>query len=284
MTMNPPPPSGRILLGLDVDGTLLDPSLLDPVGVDAPEVEAVAAAVEAGIEIVLVTGRQSHSAAAFARALGLEHGWLSCSFGAVTVRLDPGLPDGYEVTRAVTFDPRPVIAALAECPDVAIAIEEPGRGYLVDRRWPDGELVEPQIPLDGREVASTPSLMARSESMPLGDLATAADTTGLSCAAFRLRDASWINVTPTGHSKETGLEALASSLGIPRENVVAIGDDHSDVPMIRWAGWGVAMGQSPTEVKRAADEVADGVVDHGAVPIIERLIAGVGEGGQGPRG
>jgi hydroxymethylpyrimidine pyrophosphatase-like HAD family hydrolase len=277
--MNSIPASGRILLGLDVDGTLLDPSLLDPIGVDDPEVAAVATAVDAGIEVVLVTGRQSHSAAAFARALGLEHGWLSCSFGAVTVRLDPGLPDGYEITRAVTFDPRPVIADLARCPDVAIAIEEPGKGYLVDRRWPEGELVEPQISLDGRDVASTPSLMARSESMTLGDLAAAADTTGLSCATFRLRDASWINVTPTGHSKETGLEALASSLGIPRENVVAIGDDHSDVPMIRWAGWGVAMGQSPTEVKRAADEVTHGIIDHGAVLVIERLVTSVAEAG-----
>ena len=228
-----PPPSTRLgnnetvteatLLALDVDGTLLDPTLLDPVGVSPEVAQAVRDAADSGIHVALATGRQAHATVAFAQALGLQHGWLSSTFGAVTLRLDPTLASGFEIVRSATFDPRPLIERLAYRPDVMIAVDDPGVGFLVDRHWPAGELVEPLTLIGEREITSTTSLMARSTTLSRDELVAAAQADGLSCEPFALRGASWINVTPLGHTKKTGIEGIAEMLGVSQANVIAVG-------------------------------------------------------------
>lgn len=67
------------LVALDVDGTLMSHA-----GVISPEVRAaVTALVEAGVHVVLATGRSAHSATEVARDLGLTTGPVVCSNGAV---------------------------------------------------------------------------------------------------------------------------------------------------------------------------------------------------------
>lgn len=53
-----------------------------------------------------------------------------------------------------------------------------------------------------------------------------------------------IEINPIGTSKATGVEHIARPLGIAAEDVVAFGDMPNDVPMLRWAGLGVAMGNA----------------------------------------
>ena len=57
-------------------------------------------------------------------------------------------------------------------------------------------------------------------------------------------------------------------LGIAREAVLAIGDQENDIPMLRWAGVGVAMGQADEKVKRAADRVTAHYKDAGVAKAI----------------
>lgn len=54
-------------------------------------------------------------------------------------------------------------------------------------------------------------------------------------------------------SKGRALLKLAERLDIAREEIVAVGDSRADIDMIREAGLGVAMGNSPSEVKKHAD-------------------------------
>ena len=62
----------------------------------------------------------------------------------------------------------------------------------------------------------------------------------------------------------TGMLALAELLGVPREATMAVGDADNDLPMLRDAGLGVAMGNANERVRAAADVVvADN--DHGGV-------------------
>lgn len=58
-----------------------------------------------------------------------------------------------------------------------------------------------------------------------------------------------------GVDKGTGLAALCRHLGIDPERCIAVGDAPNDLPMIRTAGLGVAMGNSKPEVLKAADVV-----------------------------
>ncbi|EQB45341.1 hypothetical protein CGLO_15800 [Colletotrichum gloeosporioides Cg-14] len=51
------------------------------------------------------------------------------------------------------------------------------------------------------------------------------------------------------------VKLLAKELGIPREEVMAIGDNGNDVSMLEFAGCGVAMGNAIDDVKAVADVV-----------------------------
>ena len=73
-----------------------------------------------------------------------------------------------------------------------------------------------------------------------------------------------LEFSPTEANKGTGMLALAELLGVPREATIAVGDADNDLPMLRDAGLGVAMGNANERVRAAADVVvADN--DHGGV-------------------
>ncbi|WP_246938882.1 Cof-type HAD-IIB family hydrolase [Bacillus pinisoli] len=62
-----------------------------------------------------------------------------------------------------------------------------------------------------------------------------------------------LEIVPKQVSKKNGLEILGKYLGIEKEEMVVMGDQYSDLAMIREAGLGVAMGNAPAEVKQAAN-------------------------------
>ena len=75
-------------------------------------------------------------------------------------------------------------------------------------------------------------------------------------------EASSLECSPAGVSKGSGLKRLCGLLDIPMEACIAVGDADNDLPMIRAAGLGIAMGNAPDHVKAAADRVV-AVQDHG---------------------
>ena len=79
-----------------------------------------------------------------------------------------------------------------------------------------------------------------------------------------------IEVNPIGTSKATGVEEVARPLEITAEDVVAFGDMPNDVPMLRWAGLGVAMGNAHPEAIAAANEVTAPNTDDGLARVLER--------------
>jgi Cof subfamily protein (haloacid dehalogenase superfamily) len=79
---------------------------------------------------------------------------------------------------------------------------------------------------------------------------------------------------PKGVHKGHGLAWLARHLNVAQADVMAIGDSDADVPMIEWAGVGVAMGNSTERVKAAADWVAPGLEEDGAAVAIEKFVPG----------
>jgi hydroxymethylpyrimidine pyrophosphatase-like HAD family hydrolase len=79
-----------------------------------------------------------------------------------------------------------------------------------------------------------------------------------------------IEVVPLGISKATGVDELARPLGITAADVVAFGDMPNDVPMLGWAGLGVAMGNAHPDAVAAADEVTASNADDGVARVLER--------------
>ena len=72
-------------------------------------------------------------------------------------------------------------------------------------------------------------------------------------------------------SKKNALARLAADFGIPAERVLAIGDSRNDVPMLRWAGTGVAMGNALAEVRQSVQHVTARNDQDGVALAIERF-------------
>ena len=58
--------------------------------------------------------------------------------------------------------------------------------------------------------------------------------------------------------------------GIAQEETIAFGDGYNDLPMIEWAGTGVAMANAPEEIKNKADLVTLSNDEDGVAVILER--------------
>ncbi|MBQ9092253.1 MAG: HAD family phosphatase [Anaerotignum sp.] len=81
-----------------------------------------------------------------------------------------------------------------------------------------------------------------------------------------------IEITSLYATKAKALENLCEVLGFTRENVLAMGDGDNDMPMIQFAGIGVAMANGEKHIKQAADIIADDCNDFGAAKILEQII------------
>jgi hypothetical protein len=68
-----------------------------------------------------------------------------------------------------------------------------------------------------------------------------------------------------GIDKATGVASFLRHYAIAREHAMAFGDGGNDVPMIRYAGVGVAMGNAVSEARQVADYVTGSVDDDGIV-------------------
>ena len=73
--------------------------------------------------------------------------------------------------------------------------------------------------------------------------------------------------------KLPALEALLAELGSTPERTAAIGDDLTDVPMLRRCGFSAAAADAVEEVRRVADYVTQAPGGHGCVrEVIERIL------------
>lgn len=73
-------------------------------------------------------------------------------------------------------------------------------------------------------------------------------------------------------TKGRALQVVAEHFGVPREEVVAIGDSFNDLDMIRYAGLGVVMGNAREDIKRHADYVTRANDDEGVAEVLEQLV------------
>ena len=259
MTSSPAPGWRPGLVALDVDGTVVDRNGVLPDAVAA----AITAVVAAGVPVVLATGRSWHGTRELIDLLGLRAGPSVCSNGAVVVTYPPE-----HIVKAVTFDPREVIDRVeAYAPGTLIAVEEIGRGYRLNGRFPEEDLTGEMIIEDAAQLGSRPvtRIILRDPDSSPEEFITLANRLGLSGVTYFVGWSAWLDIAPEGVNKATALTDVAADLGVRREDVLAFGDGRNDIEMLRWAGRGVAIGDAPPEVQAAADAVTDRFEDGGPV-------------------
>ena len=82
----------------------------------------------------------------------------------------------------------------------------------------------------------------------------------------------FLEIVPSGIDKAKGLEFLLKHIGARREELLSFGDGYNDIPMLHFAGTGVAMGNAHEEIKNAADRITLSNDDDGLAIEIEKLI------------
>ncbi|RNL62065.1 HAD family phosphatase [Nocardioides marmoriginsengisoli] len=268
------------LVALDIDGTLLIPDLENgfssEVVTDAVT-EAVLAAARSGAHVVLASGRAPLSMAGVADRLGLtdlvrevrsDRLHVVASNGSVVVRYAP-----LEMVHEVTFDASAAVRTVLEhVPGAAVAVEEHGVGYRVNRLFPPGELDGEMIICDIDEMIAGPvsRVIIRDPDSTSEDFVNLAKQLGLHGTNYFIGWTAWLDLAPEGVSKASGLEWVCRELGIDAADVLAIGDGRNDIEMLTWAGRGVAMGQGPQVVRDAADHVTAPVDEDGAAVELRR--------------
>ena len=81
----------------------------------------------------------------------------------------------------------------------------------------------------------------------------------------------YLEIIPRTINKGQGIFDVCHALGIRPEEVIAFGDAENDIPMLRAAGLGVAMGNAAESVKAAADRVTLSCNDDGIAAVIESI-------------
>src|SRR5215213_6752245 len=255
-------PRSTPLVALDVDGTVVDHD-----GRLSDRVRAAVQAVEAsGRHVVLSTGRSLVATLPILDELSLTSGFAVTSNGAVTVRLDPSLDDGYEVVDLVTFDPSPALRLLREhLPNAIYAVEELGMGFRLTGPFPDGELIGRLqiVPFDQLVDGPVTRVVVRSPEHTPEDFLQLVERLGLSGGSYVVGWTAWLDIAP---------DVVAKALSLSRGDAMAVGDGRNDLEMFAWAGRSVAMGQAPPEVQAAADEVCADVYADGLADVLERLV------------
>lgn len=82
----------------------------------------------------------------------------------------------------------------------------------------------------------------------------------------------FLELVPQGIDKALSLSVLLEKTRIRREEVMAIGDGFNDLPLIRFAGLGVAMGNAQEPVKKAADYITLSNEEDGVAAALEHFI------------
>ncbi len=82
----------------------------------------------------------------------------------------------------------------------------------------------------------------------------------------------FLELTNKYGTKGEAVKFLGEYFGIPREQIMVIGDTYNDVSMIKYAGLGVCMANGPDDVKKVADYVTLSNDEDGVAHAIEKFI------------
>jgi Cof subfamily protein (haloacid dehalogenase superfamily) len=260
------------VVATDMDGTLLDPSG----EVSERTVAAVAAAREAGIHVIPVTGRPPQALWDLAAAAGL--GPLGvCANGAAIVDLEQ------RTLIEVEHVPGSVAAGLVEVvraavPGIKMAADDLDcfsyeAGFFemaVD--WQE-KLLEVED-IAGVVAAGCIKLIARSSGTSAAALIDLVGTAIGELGHVTSSGLDWVDIGLPGVSKAASVLRVCDRLGVSASEVLAIGDNHNDISLLTWATYAMAPANAIPEVVAVAHRVLPANADDGVAALLEELVAG----------
>lgn len=276
--MAPSEPAADVrLLVLDIDGTILDESnrIRDSVA------QAIHSAQRRGVAVAIATGRLYQSSLHAYDSIGLTLP-LICYEGALIREPNTGF-----VHRHWPLEPR----VAAQMLDYTERLSLSGRlsvhfciqdnlyvSNLNDAsiKYFEGSKVEPIVVSDLRQLLNqaTTKVMVLSDDAQL--IARLSSQLKNSYSRTQVKQDKSITLLEAFHpavNKRLAVSYLAEEIMALRpENVMAVGDDFTDIEMLQYAGIGVAMGNAPVAVKASADWVTTTIEEDGVARAVEKWI------------
>jgi Cof subfamily protein (haloacid dehalogenase superfamily) len=273
------------LLAVDIDGTLLNPEFQ----ISPADLRALRRAHTEGVEVIVVTGRRHTFAMSIVQQLGFDL-WVISSNGAITRSL-AGETFHRDLLPAETC--RKLCGAMREFRgNTVITFDTESRGAIVlermdelsvsIQRWLEKNMqyIDFVIPIE-RSVTTDPvqAMFCGSIERMHGALAKLGDsrfdrTITVLRTEYPVRDLSIVDVLNHGCSKGHALERWAHYRGIPREQVMAIGDNYNDIEMLAFAGLPFIMGNASEELRRNGWTVTLPNDQNGVAAAIEQVLGG----------
>lgn len=260
------------LIAIDFDGTLLRSDRT----ISERTVMAVKAADQAGIRVIVVTGRPPRWLTPIADLLE-GRGVAIAANGALVVDLESGrVLDSRHLT---VDDATEVIIKLRSAfSDVWFGVERPN-GFAHERGYPRGIRNSEKVPgvefaEHIEELLSEPpvKILARVPDRSIDDAAAAAIDALDGIASVYFSSTDLLEIAPAGVSKASTLEEVAARWGIDAPQVAAFGDMPNDIPMLEWAGQSVAVANAHPAVRAVVDLVTASNDDDGVARVIERFV------------
>lgn len=271
------------LLALDVDGTLLDPE-----GVLRPAVaQAVAAAQARGLRVTLCTGRRFRTALPIAQTLHLQEplvvhngALLKDPVSGTTLQQCYMPPEIYHQGLALLRQlsaPMVYIDAFHQQVDILTGMLEEAHPYQREYLEKNRDHCHIGMDIDMPPVHGVVMMSIMADAPSLHTLrVTAMAAFGkrarLNILANKSYQGSILEILHPHVSKWYTLQQFAQQEGIAPEEIIAVGDDHNDVEMLRHAGLGIAMGNAVDAAQEAADYVTGSNAEDGLAQAIDRFV------------
>jgi len=271
------------LLAIDIDGTLLNSQF----HISQADLEALRQAHESGVEVLLVTGRRHTFALPIAQQLGFPL-WLISSNGAVTRSL---AGDSFHRDLLPVETCRQLCSTMQQFRgNTVVTFDKESKGALVlermdeltisIRRWLEKNLqfIEFVVPIEDALITEPVQAMFCGPIARMGEVLNSLESSGLKDritvlrTEYPLRDLSIVDVLNRNCSKGHALERWARHRGIPREQVMAIGDNYNDVEMLAFAGVPFIMGNASQELKARGWPVTLSNDENGVAAAIEQVL------------
>ncbi|GAA1965335.1 HAD family hydrolase [Kitasatospora viridis] len=261
------------LIATDLDGTLL----CQGGSVSARTAAALAAAEDAGLQVVFVTGRPPRWMRLLSDHIG-GHGVAICSNGGAIVDVrQERLLETFPLGTAAAGQ---VVDLLREAlPGSAFAFEYPTGfsrepGYQVTM-WGDDEphSVAPAERLLAAEAAHCYKILVKHpELAPDEFLRRAREVVGPLAEITRSSPIALLEISAAGVTKASTLARWCAEQGIAREQVVAFGDMPNDLEMLAWAGTSYAVANAHPEVLAAVAQHTVSNEHDGVAVVIEQIV------------
>ena len=257
------------LIAIDIDDTLLN----DSIEISDKVRAAIEKAIEAGVKIVLCTGRTIKGAERFYDQLGLD-----------TLFITAGGAEIYDTDKKRVFEnevePSLVKKVLEYAYERGIHAQVFTDGELVYReRNKYSELYEGPYGFQGKlvpdllekEDIQTPKVLFVVDRDKADAIQQDVEKKFTSLAIKRSKHI-YIEFWSPGVNKGVALEFAAKYYSIDIKDTIAIGDSQIDAPMIEAAGLGVAVENAPDSLKQVADITCPSNEDDGVAYVIEKYI------------